>query len=705
MRSSRDVEDDRFYHEPSDADRARFFVDVPYFYEQAFDPTSGGQMKPGSFDERGYYQGGKYREDADNALNAYLDFINPIMPYKDTPEDMAFIQSFVDEKMKGMHPYNYYRGAMLDKLKDLPLSELGQMTRRGYTPHRELMRDMASMTPNPRTYHGFDAEEMFLPNKNIPLKNIPDTIRPIIEGKGKIPEMMLRNADAKTKRGFRDRGKRLASLEAAIEANRRASSMDNANLNVRENAIQSFLPFIPASFGPRPYSKNAHGNVPYARTSFYDYGAKPLHTFDEDDEASAVVMNEAFPEQWQLINRSEDSFETAWDFLSTLNKEFVVDDFCPKCQGTGDQDEYNWKRKSFECDKCDGKGRGFFDDIDDGYVLPIKEYEDLTDDDMNYMRDLHDREYADYLDDYLADLADPYHARTRDFGYVHKIPYFTRSEDIVEDVWTLMKNEEAVKCPLCEEVGNGQWFTNHYPECAQRYMNDNAEGFDIQPNPHKEIGDIFRDIGAPDEFLSALGQRNMKDYENDFVAKPQFGGISPELSDKLLDAQEAAMIDGMYRSGVLGRHPDRQVVTDDTTRRVDLWLNNDAGSYGLMQDWVRDRWDSGDLDTQGFGDMIEELFGYESSMGEELKENDRTYADVDWDKIIGDVHDAEIEDFYTGIADEEIHHDDETGESDDWFYRDHWIDDDEHQRRVNEAREYKRKRDEARRKREENDSL
>jgi hypothetical protein len=667
MRSSRDVEDDRFYYEPSDADRARFFVDVPYFYEQAFDPTSGGQMKPGSFDERGYYQGGKYREDADNALNAYLDFINPIMPYKDTPEDMAFIQSFVDEKMKGMHPYNYYRGAMLDKLKDLPLSELGQMTRRGYTPHRELMRDMASMTPNPRTYHGFDAEEMFLPNKNIPLKNIPDTIRPIIEGKGKIPEMMLRNADAKTKRGFRDRGKRLASLEAAIEANRRASSMDNANLNVRENAIQSFLPSIPASFGPRPYSKNAHGNVPYARTSFYDYGAKPLHTFDEDDEASAVVMNEAFPEQFQLLNRSEDNFEDAWSVM---------------------------------------KDEGFVDDVNDDYVLPIKEQMDLTPDDWNYLLELHDQEALDYLEHYLRDLQNPKKTILQDFGDTSKIPYFTRSEDVVEDVWALMKNEEAVKCPLCEEVGNGQWFTNHYPECAQRYINQNAEGFDIQPNPNKEIGDIFRDIGAPDEFLSALGQRNMKDYENDFVAKPQFGGISDELSDKLWAAKEAAMIDGMHRSGVLGRHPDQQVVTDDTTRRVDLWLNNDAGSYGLMQDWVRDRWDSGDLDTQGFGDMIEELFGYESSMGEELKENDRTYADVDWDKIIGDVHDAEIEDFYTGIADEQIHHDDETGESDDWIYRDYWIDDDEHQRRVNEAREFKRRRDENNRKwREENDSL
>ena len=363
------------------------------------------------------------------------------------------------------------------------------------------------------------------------------------------------------------------------------------------------------------------------------------------------------------------AFESAWGFLSTLNKEFV-------------------------------------DDVDDDYVLPIKEQMDLTEDDWNFLLDQHDREALDYVEYYLRDLQNPKKTILQDFGDTSKIPYFTRSEDVVEDVWTLMKNEEAVKCPLCEEVGNGQWFTNHYPECAQRYVNQNAEGFDIQPNPDKEIGDIFRDIGAPDEFLSALGQRNMKDYENDFIAKPQFGGISDELSDKLWEAKEAAMIDNMYRSGVLGRHPDQKVVTDDTTRRVDLWLNNDAGSYNLMRDWVRDRWESNDLDAQGFGDMIEELFGYESSMGEELKENDRTYADVDWDKIIGDVHDYEIEQFYTGIADGEIHHDDETGESDDWIYRDSWIDDDEHQRRVNEAREFKRKRDENNRKwREKNDSL
>ena len=138
-----------------------------------------------SFDERGYYKGGKFREDADETLNAYIDFINPVMPYKDNPEHMAFIQDFVDEKVKEMHPYNYYRASILDKLKDLPLSELAQMTRMGYTPHRELMRDMASITPNPRTYHGFDAQEMFLLTKAYSLKNIPDSIRLIIEGKGK----------------------------------------------------------------------------------------------------------------------------------------------------------------------------------------------------------------------------------------------------------------------------------------------------------------------------------------------------------------------------------------------------------------------------------------------------------------------------------------------------------------------------------------
>ena len=31
---------------------------------------------------------------------------------------------------------------------------------------------------------------------------------------------------------------------------------------------------------------------------------------------------------------------------------------CPECKGTGEQEKYNRKRESYECEMCDGTGRG-----------------------------------------------------------------------------------------------------------------------------------------------------------------------------------------------------------------------------------------------------------------------------------------------------------------------------------------------------------
>ena len=264
-------------------------------------------------------------------------------------------------------------------------------------------------------------------------------------------------------------------------------------------------------------------------------------------------------------------------------------------------------------------------------------------------------------------------------------------------VWAMI-TKELVTCPMCGEEGLGSWFHNHYPECAKRYMNENATGFDIVPNPDKAMGDAWRALDAPDEFMDVMEQREQKDFTNDFIAKPQFGGISREMSDKLQDAQERAMISGMYESGVLGRHPDQSVVQDDTTRRVGLWMNNDYGLSSMMREWVEERFDTGDLDHVGFGDMMSELL-QGTSVHDELIDNERTWDDVDWHSIIDDEHQAQIDDFYQGLATGEYHHDDETLESDDWLWRDHYIDDDEHVKRLEDARrleEMRRKRREER---------
>lgn len=267
-----------------------------------------------------------------------------------------------------------------------------------------------------------------------------------------------------------------------------------------------------------------------------------------------------------------------------------------------------------------------------------------------------------------------------------------------DTAWRIMK--ESVSCPMCGEEGSGTWFHTHYPECAQRYIGENATGFDVVPNPDSLTGDAWRGIGATDELIDLLERRELKDYSNEFIAKPQFGGVSDEMSDKLQDAQERAMISSMYESGVLGRHPDQSVVQNDTTRRVGLHMNNDYGLYNMMREWVKDRFDTSDLDHVGFGQMMSELLDG-SSVHQELIDNDRTWDDVNWHSIIDDEHQAQIDDFYRGLATGEYHLDDETFETDDWVYRDQYVDDAEHMKRLADAQRHEQRMEELRRKRRE----
>tara|TARA_Y100001937_G_scaffold13467_3_gene17753 strand:+ start:1097 stop:2581 length:1485 start_codon:yes stop_codon:yes gene_type:complete len=413
-------DDGSFIYEPSNLDRARFFVDIPYFFSHAFDPAKLGDVSSDDFTQSGRYITPDSLTDRTlmNFDRMNREHGNPLPEelFDDNPESdpglRAAMRDTIDNMERAVHPYNFFRDRLAPAMQNLSMDELASMTRGGYTPDKELMRDMASLTPNPRSYHD-DVYEMFLPNKRIPLKRLPKSIMDIVspgpEGavQTQLPSFMRPRGEA-NKRGFRDRAKRLASLEAAVEANRRAEALNEANMNLRENVLQSFFPTIPAVYGPRPYSRNAGLRMPRARTFYPDrYGGSganppsPLFTFDEDDEASAVIMNEAFPEQFQLINRSEDAFEDAWRVVK--DEEFV-------------------------------------DDVDDDYVLPIKEQMDLTPDDWNYLLEQHDREALDYLEYYLRDLQNPKKTILQDFGDTSKIPYFTRSEDLVEDVWALMKS-------------------------------------------------------------------------------------------------------------------------------------------------------------------------------------------------------------------------------------------------------------------------
>lgn len=268
-----------------------------------------------------------------------------------------------------------------------------------------------------------------------------------------------------------------------------------------------------------------------------------------------------------------------------------------------------------------------------------------------------------------------------------------------DTAWRIMK--ELVSCPMCGEEGPGSWFNAHYPECAQRYIEENAEGFDIVENPDAGIASLFDALEIPDNLREYIGERHgLRDYTNQFIAKPQFGGISDEMSEKLDNAMERAMISSMYQSGVLGRHPDQSVVEDDTTRRVGLHFDSDQGLYEMRRDWVKDRFDTSDLDQVGFGQQMAELLEG-STIHQELIDNERTWDDVNWHSIIDDEHQAQIEDFYRGLATGEYHLDDETFETDDWLHREQYIDDAEHMKRLADAQRHEQRMEELRRKRRE----
>mgnify|MGYP003114849990 CR=1 FL=1 len=333
------LDDGSYIYEPSNLDRARFYTDIPYFFSGSFDPNRLGDITSEDFDERGSYIIPDNVFDENfmrlRGLNEKLPFADAReafdeMIFDDDPENEVarMLQDDFRRDMARKHPYNFYRDRILSALDDLSMEELSNMTGSGYQPHKELLRDMRSFTPNPRSWHE-DTQEMFLPKRNVAMKNLPKSIMDIISPSGP-SKKFLENVPQKVQRGFRDRGKRVASLEAAVAANRRMEALNEANQNVRENILQSFFPTIPRSYGNRPYSMGSNFDmVTSARTFQPDRyggaGANPpraAFTFDEDDEASAVIMNEAFPEQFQLINRSEDAFEDAWALMKIESPEY-----------------------------------------------------------------------------------------------------------------------------------------------------------------------------------------------------------------------------------------------------------------------------------------------------------------------------------------------------------------------------------------------
>ena len=249
-----------------------------------------------------------------------------------------------------------------------------------------------------------------------------------------------------------------------------------------------------------------------------------------------------------------------------------------------------------------------------------------------------------------------------------------------DKAWGLVKEEDGqIKCPQCGEIGDGNWYFSHFPECAQRYVNENSENVEIVPNEKKDsfsqAFEAMKKLGVSHDDIEPM-LNEMPDFETKYSG---YQGLTPEQSDAVQDTQEQAMIDAMKRNGQIGYHPDPEVRRENTTSRVGLHFDNEESLYRMRRDFVENAISSGNLDHNGFAEMmIEMLEG--SEIEEELKNNERTWDDVDWEEILNDELEANLEERYNSIGRGEYNEDDmEVYDMLDF------VDEEQHQQRVNQS--------------------
>ena len=258
-----------------------------------------------------------------------------------------------------------------------------------------------------------------------------------------------------------------------------------------------------------------------------------------------------------------------------------------------------------------------------------------------------------------------------------------RQEVAFDIAWGIAKDDdEPITCPQCGESGNGTWYLQHFPECAQRFVTENSENIELIPNEKKDAYnralETLRNLGAETDDLQPLVD-SMEDFNTQASG---YQGLTPEQSDELLDVQERAMIDNMKATGQIGYHPDPEVRRDNTTWRVGLHFDNDEGLYHMRREFVENAISRGDLNERDFAEQMIDMFNqFNHPVVEELEDNERTWDDVDWESILNDELEAQIDDRYTGLAQGEFDEDDlEIYDILDF------VDDDEHQGKVRDAK-------------------
>ena len=214
-----------------------------------------------------------------------------------------------------------------DFLPEVHSEELRPMVRHGWKPPTS-MEHMTDYLVDGPFDDGWNKKQQNFPKSKVAIRDLPQGIKNMMNNLrdvnfGFAHQSMLDNAEDEYGRvgtrnaqqeyrkpgGARDQFTRRISMEAADLLNFLDNSRDRDNQEVLDNFKESDLEWNSAD---RPRGEHV-SQSPSRRVLEWPHSLRTLHETDED---APVIMNEAFPENFQLFNRSEDEiFETAWSLI------------------------------------------------------------------------------------------------------------------------------------------------------------------------------------------------------------------------------------------------------------------------------------------------------------------------------------------------------------------------------------------------------
>lgn len=224
-----------------------------------------------------------------------------------------------------------------DFLPEVHSEELRPMVRHGWKPPKS-MEHMTDYLVDGPFDDGWNKKHQNFPKSKVAIRDLPQGIKNMMnnlrdvnfgfphqfmldDAEDEYGRVGTRNAQQEYRKpgGARDQFMRRTSMEAADLLNFLDNSRNRDNQEVLDNFKESDLEWNSAD---RPRGEHV-SQSPSRRVLKWPWSLRTLHETDEDEP---VIMNEAFPENFQLFNRSEDEiFETAWSLLKAPLYEYPED--------------------------------------------------------------------------------------------------------------------------------------------------------------------------------------------------------------------------------------------------------------------------------------------------------------------------------------------------------------------------------------------